>query len=53
MPEADKVVLVHPDLPDATYLADPSAVEAWAELGWKRQSKTAAAAAAKKEPTDG
>lgn len=53
MPEADKVTLVHPDLPDATYEADPAAVGAWAELGWKRQTKTAAAAARKEAENDG
>lgn len=52
MADADKVVLVHPDLPDATYLADPAAVDGWATLGWRRQSKTAAAKK-DKEPTDG
>lgn len=52
MAEQEKVVLVHPDLPGATYQADPAAVDGWAELGWKPQSKTAAAAA-RKEADDG
>lgn len=44
---ADKVRLVHPDLPGATYECHPDAVASWQDRGWRQAS--AAKSRSKKE----
>ena len=39
MAEETKVLLVHPDLPGAEYLAAPDAVAGWEARGWKKAGK--------------
>lgn len=46
MADDPKVLLVHPDLPGATYESHPDAVASWQERGWK---KPAASSKHKKE----
>ena len=40
MADDKKVLLVHPDLPGAEYLAAPDAVAGWQALGWKKAGVT-------------
>lgn len=47
---SDPIVLVHPDLPDAEFVAvDKDQADALKASGWKRKPATSKAAAAKNE----
>jgi hypothetical protein len=50
MADESKVLLVHPDLPGAEYLAAPDAVAGWQARGWK---KAGAIVTSKKEKANG
>ena len=50
MADVKKVLLVHPDLPGAEYLAAPDAVAGWQARGWK---KAGAIVTSKKEKANG